>query len=377
MNGKTRIAIIFGGRSAEHEISLLSAANILQAIDKDKYEIFLIGVDRQGRWYLNQEAHNLLEDNVYHMPLLVEESDEVALVPGQGGAQLFNITKYIGLGALDVVFPVMHGSYGEDGSVQGLLRLANIPFVGGSVLGSAVCMDKDVTKRLLRDADIPVVPWLTFVRNEKAEIKPDIIEDILGMPVFVKPANLGSSVGVSRVAVPGDLAPAIELAFSYDNKVLIEQYVRGRELECSVLGNEDPVVSVVGEVISHHEFYSYEAKYVDEKGAILDIPARIRKEQSEAVKRYALRAFKALCCEGMARVDFFLLDNGEIIVNEINTIPGFTKMSMYPKLWECSGIAYSELIDRLVSLALDRFQKDSVLITEVSEERDTLDHSSE
>jgi D-alanine-D-alanine ligase len=365
MGKKIRVAIVFGGRSAEHEISALSAANIFNALDPDKYESVLIGVDRQGRWFLNQKAERLLEGGVSRLPLLAEGKEEIALIPSQGCAQLMNITQNKGIGTIDVVFPVMHGPYGEDGSVQGLFRLANIPFIGANVLGSAIGMDKDVTKRLLRDAGLPVAAWMTFERNQKNEIMPEIVEQALGMPVFVKPANLGSSVGISKVMTQCDLAAAVDLAFEYDNKVLIEQYIRGRELECAVLGNESPIASVVGEVIPQHEFYSYEAKYIDEKGAILDIPAKITDEQTNTIREYSLKAFKALCCEGMARVDFFLSDDEKIIVNEINTIPGFTKISMYAKLWEQSGVKYSDLVGQLISHAIARFERDVRLRTDI------------
>jgi len=366
MRKKIRLALIFGGRSAEHEVSLLSAGNIFKALSKEKYELMLIGVDRDGHWFLNDESKSLLESGAQKFPRLSEKREEVALIPGKESMQLVNVTKNQTLGDIDVVFPVLHGSYGEDGSVQGLLRLANIPFVGAGVLGSAIGMDKDVTKRLLRDADIPISNFLSFTRDQKEKIDPESIKKELGMPVFVKPASLGSSVGISKVSEAKDMAPAVNLALQYDNKVLIEQYMKGREIECAVLGNESPIASVAGEIVPQHEFYSYEAKYIDEKGAILEIPAKLTESQSRLIQEYSLRAFKTLCCEGMARVDFFLTEDGQIVLNEINTIPGFTKISMYTKLWEQSGIQYAELIDRLVQLAIDRFERDKQLKTEVS-----------
>src|SRR6266480_1541352 len=357
MSKKIRVGILFGGRSAEHEVSLQSAKNIVVAIDKNKYEVVLIGIDKEGGWHLNEGSGFFLPAIKSQLPELPEGGENLALVPGKQGDQLVPLSGQHRLGTLDVVFPVLHGPFGEDGTVQGLLKLANIPFVGAGVLGSAVGMDKDVMKRLLRDAGIPIARFLVFERGAQARIHFAEVKRILGLPVFVKPANLGSSVGISKVSNHKQLGGAISEAFRYDNKILIEESIRGREIECSVLGNEHPIASLPGEIITRHEFYSYDAKYIDEKGARLLIPAPLPKALVKQVKEIAIQSFKVLCCEGMARVDFFLRHEREVFVNEINTIPGFTKISMYPQLWEASGISYADLIDRLIQLALQRFER--------------------
>lgn len=361
--GKIRVGIIFGGRSAEHEVSLQSAKNIIDAINRNKYEIILIGMDKNGRWYLNEESKFILNESNPKLIKLNESNKEVALIPGESSDQLINISSNEALGKIDVIFPVLHGPYGEDGTVQGMLKLANIPFVGAGVLGSAVGMDKDVMKRLLRDAGLLIAKFVSFNYSQKDQIDYTNIKEKLGVPFFVKPANLGSSVGISKVKNREEFIKAVEKAFEYDKKILVEEYIEGREIECSVLGNKNPIASLPGEIHPNHEFYSYEAKYIDEKGAILEIPAKLSREQINMVQDYAIKAFKVLCCEGMARVDFFLTDNNQLYVNEINTIPGFTRISMYPKLWEASGITYSELIDRLIQLALDRYKIEQNLKT--------------
>jgi D-alanine-D-alanine ligase len=373
---KIRVGILFGGRSAEHEVSIQSAKNILDAINKDKYEVVLLGIDRAGRWYLNDRSIPLLESGRGLPNLRGDGATEVAIAPRGDSTQLVDLSANKGIGTLDVVFPVLHGPYGEDGSVQGLCRLANIPCVGAGVLGSAVGMDKDVMKRLLRDAGIPTARFLTVPRGgfPGAGFSYREVSRELGLPFFVKPANLGSSVGVSKVSNAVEYTAAVELAFRYDSKVLLEEFIRGREVECSVLGNADPIASVPGEIIASHDFYDYDAKYLDEHGAKLEIPARLDPETTEEVRRVAVRSFAVLCCEGMARVDMFVEEAerdekaaastaGRVVVNEINTIPGFTRISMYPKLWEASGISYSELIDRLISLAMERFRTEQGLET--------------
>jgi D-alanine-D-alanine ligase len=264
---------------------------------------------------------------------------------------------------VDVVFPILHGTFGEDGTVQGLLKLAGIPFVGAGVLGSAVGMDKDVMKRLLRDAGIPIADFIVYIRSQHKKIDFAAVKSRLGMPVFVKPANLGSSVGVSKADGETDFGIAVGDAFKYDNKIIIEETIAGREIECSVLGNDEPIASLPGEVIAERGFYSYEAKYIDDTGAELRIPVDLPENTVKQIQTTAVKAYQALCCEGMARVDLFLKDDNEIVINEINTIPGFTNISMYPKLWEVSGIPYSELIDRLIQLAIDRFESEKRLET--------------
>ncbi len=361
MKKKIKVGIIFGGKSAEHEVSLQSARNVIDAIDRDKYLPVLIGVDKKGKWFLNNESEYLLDS---HNPKLIKLSNEagrsVALVP-QSDGKITNLDSINIDESIDVVFPILHGPFGEDGTIQGLLKLANIPFVGAGVLGSAVGMDKDVMKRLLRDAGIPIGNFLAA--KEKTILPFKEIVKILGLPFFVKPSNLGSSVGVNKVKDEKEFKEAIHEAFKYDTKILFEEYIVGREIECSVLGNDEPIASIPGEVISSHDFYSYEAKYIDEHGAVLEIPAKFPDKIIKKIQSLAVKTFQTLACEGLGRVDFFIKENNEIIVNEINTIPGFTKISMYPKLWEVSGISYTELIDRLIQLALERFKKEQKLQT--------------
>lgn len=356
---KIRIGIIFGGKSAEHEVSLQSAKNVIEAINKDKYELVLIGVDKKGKWLLADSSKFLLNnENPKLIKLNSETSQSVALIP-QGDGKIVNLDTHQSDKSIDVAFPILHGPFGEDGTIQGLLKLANIPFVGASVLGSAVGMDKDVMKRLLRDAGIPIAKFLVVKENE-APTYEEIVKT-LGLPFFVKPANLGSSIGVNKVKNEKDFGKAIREAFKYDRKILIEENIEGREIECSVLGNEDPIVSVLGEVIFNYDFYSYEAKYIDEHGATLEIPAKLSNKIVKKIQTLAVKTFKTLACEGLGRVDFFFKKNSDVLVNEINTIPGFTLISMYPKLWEVSGISYTELIDRLIQLAIERFEREQKL----------------
>lgn len=360
-NRKINVGILFGGKSAEHEVSLQSAKNVFEAIDKEKYNPILIGIDKTGKWLLNSGSDFLLNSNDPKLIKLNSASDSAALVP-QSSGQLLNLSKTENNLVIDVVFPILHGPFGEDGTVQGLLKLANIPFVGAGVLGSAVGMDKDVMKRLLRDAGIPIGRFIAIKSDEKL---PDFkeIEEKLGVPFFIKPANMGSSVGVSKIHNEAEYLTGVQDAFNYDLKIIIEEYIQGREIECAVLGNSAPIASVPGEVRPTSEFYSYETKYIDENGAVLEIPANLPAEIIKQIQDSAIKTFQALSCEGLGRVDFFLKENGEIIVNEINTIPGFTKISMYPKLFEASGISYSDLIDRLIQLAIERFEKEQSLKT--------------
>ena len=378
---KLKIAVLYGGKSAEHDVSIESAKNVMAAMDKKKYKILPIEIDRQGK------RHTMLAEEIKNA---------------------------------DVIFPVLHGSYGEDGTMQGLCKLLDKPFVGCGVLGSAIGMDKEATKRLLRDAGIPTAKFITidigltrlsrkpvnpeelpaqatrvcpisslkstfdtrrtpvrlvssldFASNLGKRVSPNYnhsmtidwkkIKRELGTPVFIKPANSGSSVGISKAKNEKQFREAIKLAFVHDNKILIEEYIKGREIECAVLGNDNPIASTLGEVIPKHEFYSYEAKYIDPNGAVLEIPAKIPKALADKIQKLAIKTFKALYCEGMARVDFFLKEDGDVLVNEINTIPGFTKISMYPKLWEANGISYSSLIDKLIELAIDRHNKERTI----------------
>ncbi len=361
MSRKIRIAILFGGKSAEHEISLLSARNIVEAVDKEKYEPVLIGIDKKGCWYLVDASELYACTDSSTLKSLPATSTPLALAFGEKKGQLINLASRQTIELIDVVFPVLHGPFGEDGTVQGLLKMADIPFVGCGVLASGVGMDKEVSKRLLRDAGISVADFVVFTRQEQDKIDFNAVEKQLAMPVFVKPCNMGSSVGISKAGSQKEFEEAVRLAFQYDNKIIVEEYINGREIECCVLGNEEPIASVPGEILPQHEFYSYQAKYLDENGAILDVPAKLSEDTVKRLQDCAIKVFKTLCCEGMARVDFFLKENDRIIVSEINTIPGFTQISMYPRLWEASGISYPQLIDRLIRLAIERFERQQEL----------------
>ncbi len=307
------MAVVSGGKSAEHEVSLRSAKNVAAAMDKSKYEVVPVKIGKTGQW------------------------------PIRGSWEKF-------FSSIDVVFPILHGPFGEDGTVQGLLKIIGVPFVGAGVLGSAVGMDKDVMKRLLRQASIPVGKFMVFKSGEKISFVR--VRRGLGLPLFVKPANMGSSVGVSKAVDELSLAKAIKTAFKFDTKIIIEEFIAGRELECAVLGNDEPIVSVPGEVLVKGGFYSYEAKYSSASEAVTEIPAKVPQKIVKEIQKLAVKTFTTLCGEGLARVDFFLKNDGRIYVNEINTMPGFTNISMYPKLWAESGISYSHLIDRLIQLAL-------------------------
>jgi D-alanine-D-alanine ligase len=359
MKKKIRVAVIFGGKSVEHEVSLQSAKNIINALDKKKYEPVLIGIDKTGKWHLHAESNYLLNDSDPKLISLNQSDAPLTVAPDHQSKSIIALGGKNSPGDIDVVFPVLHGTFGEDGTMQGLLKLLDVPFVGPSVLGSAIGMDKEVAKRLLRDAGIPVAEFMTMRTGDKLSFSE--AKKTLGLPMFVKPANSGSSVGVRKVKNEKDFKSAVQHAFQFDNKILIEEGIAGREIECSVLGNEKPIASVPGEVIPTHEFYSYEAKYIDEKGAAIDIPAKLSKTEIKKVQQMAIATFKALELEGMTRVDFFLKKNGDLLVNEVNTIPGFTKISMYPKLWEYSGISYSKLLDTLIALAIARFQREKKL----------------
>jgi D-alanine-D-alanine ligase len=372
---KLRVGVLFGGRSGEHEISLRSALTVMSAMDSARYEVVPIGIDRDGRWYLERNALELLSEAAPKLRALSRGDTPVTLLPhcdsrvliSTAGAEKTRSAVCAPIpGPLDVVFPVLHGTFGEDGTIQGLLELAGVPYVGSGVLGSAIGMDKDVQKRLLRDAGVPVVRYFALTRREYEE-RPGLARGYareLGYPVFVKPNALGSSIGISRVARFGELGPALADAFQYDRTALIEAACEGRELECAVLGNERPEASVVGEILvkGRHRFYSYESKYVDPEGAEVKIPADLPHPTADRIRKLAVKAFKALSLRGMARVDFLARrDLGEIFVNEVNTIPGFTAISMYPKLWEASGLALPKLVDRLIELALEEHRERAAL----------------
>jgi D-alanine-D-alanine ligase len=357
---KIRVGILYGGQSAEHEISILSARNVLAALDRTRYTPVLIGIDKSGRW-LAQDPERLLSSEQDARKAHIEPGPPRHLVGAvQSGSVQSGSVQSEGGGAplIDVAFPVLHGTLGEDGAIQGLLEVAGIPYVGAGVLGSAIGMDKDVMKRLLRDAGIAVADFLT-VRRESYHAAPAAVLAAvakLGFPLFVKPANAGSSVGISKVRTPAEIDAAIRLAFEYDIKILAEAAIVGREIELAVLGGNPPEVSVAGEIVVQHRdgFYSYDAKYLDDQGARLELPAQLSPEQLARSQALALRTFSVLECDGLARVDLFLQADGKLLVNEINTLPGFTAVSMYPKLWAHSGITPTILVTRLIELALDR-----------------------
>jgi D-alanine-D-alanine ligase len=352
---KTRVIILFGGRSAEHEISILSARNVLGALDRQRFDPVLIGIDRAGRWHRESERTLAAATGDPRALALDPAAPTVSIEQGLVAGSLGTVADDV------VVFPVLHGTFGEDGTVQGLLELGDVAYVGAGVLGSAIGMDKDVAKRLLRDAGIPVVDFTVvtaaaFTRDPATALAGAAR---LGWPLFVKPVNAGSSVGVSRVNGPDGLAPAVRAALAFDRKVLIERAVDAREIECAVLGNDDPVASVPGEILVHHKdgFYSYDAKYVDPSGASWKIPAELPAATAARVQTLAVETFRTLELAGLARVDFFLSrSEGALYVNEVNTLPGFTAVSMYPKMWEASGLSQKELLSRLVDLALQRWK---------------------
>lgn len=359
---KIRVGVIFGGRSAEHEVSLQSARNIVDALDRQRFEVTLIGIDKQGQWHVSDADHYLDNADDPARIALYHSQRDLAVMPGREQAQLIEPDQQRALEQLDVVFPIVHGTLGEDGSLQGLLRMANLPFVGSGVLGSAVSMDKDVTKRLLRDAGLAVAPFVTFTRKSAAHADFSALSDALGTPLFVKPANQGSSVGVSRVSSAEELERALALALSFDHKALVESAIKGREIECAILGNDEIEASLCGEIIINDDgFYSYDTKYISESGAAVAVPANIDEAASDEIRRIALEAFKTLECAGLARVDVFLTPDGRVIINEINTLPGFTRISMYPKLWQASGLSYPALVTRLIELALERHEQDRAL----------------
>jgi len=353
MERRMRVGVVYGGRSGEHEVSLRSAASIIAALDPARYEVVPIAITKDGRWLTGPESLPVLEAAQRDLAPIPEHGSEVTLPADPTRHGLLPL----GQGQptpLDVVFPVLHGTYGEDGTIQGLLELADVPYVGAGVLASAVGMDKALMKSVFRDAGIPVCRWLAArIGAEEPHALARRVGEELGFPCFVKPANLGSSVGITKVKEPAGLAAAVAEAGAYDPKVVIEEAIDGREFECAVLGNDAPQASVVGELVPSREFYDYADKYV-EQGAEIVIPARIPPETSDAMRALALRAFRAIDCSGLARVDFFLERGGRVVVNEINTMPGFTAISMYPKLWEASGLLYPALVDRLIVLALER-----------------------
>lgn len=364
---KIRVTVLFGGQSSEHEVSRVSAQCVLENIDKNRFEIQTIGITKDGEWLKYEGDTSLIGSGKWEEAARNQLRGKIEKgVSGKDIVKAPTCKELISLNdgynndeLVDVVFPVLHGPNGEDGSVQGLLQLADVPYVGCNILSSAAGMDKEFSKLVFNNAEIPQADYIKVMRSEIDEQIDDILSRVtkkLGWPCFVKPANAGSSVGVSKVKRPEDLLTALKYAARYDSKILIEEYIQGREVECAVLGNDNPIASTVGEVLPCNEFYDYNAKYIDGKSEII-IPADLEQGIIEKIREYAVRAFKALGCSGLSRVDFFVEESGRVILNEINTMPGFTDISMYSKLWEASGIPYSELITRLIELAFESYNQ--------------------
>ena len=371
MGKKLKVGILFGGRSGEHAVSLLSAASVMSAMDPGRYEIVPVGITEDGRWLAGGDPMKALQEkdipgDCFFASMVTDPHAPGLLLLDEGKSSR-------GFIPLDAVFPVLHGPYGEDGTVQGLLELAGLPYVGAGVLSSAAGMDKAVMKILFQHRGLPVGDFLYFKSSDWAREKISLlkkIEERLGYPCFVKPANLGSSVGVNKADGQEALIRCIEEALRYDHKVIVEAYIRGREIECSVLGDEEPICSVPGEIVPGAEFYDYRAKYIDSSSQLI-IPASLPSEARERIRTYAVEAFLAVECSGLGRVDFFYQEEEDrVYVSEINTIPGFTSISMYPKLWEASGIPYAELIDRLIEIACERHRRRSALLCSYSPPQD-------
>ncbi len=368
-SAKIRIGVLYGGRSGEHDVSLCSAASVFSALDRKKYEVIAIGIARDGRWYV-QDKPEIISDKDFGRKMALKKSGMwlVNHFEQNNRLHLYDIKNKNKEVIVDIVIPVLHGTFGEDGTLQGLLELAMVPYVGADVTGSAVGMDKDIAKRLLNQAGIPVVPSITVSKQRWQDDSKFIMKSalaVLGLPLFVKPVCTGSSVGVKKVKKKESLVAAMNFAFQFDTRVMIEKAIECREIECAVLGNEKPAGSILGEIIPKHEFYSYEAKYIDPDGAALNIPAQINKTLSDKIRKIAVEGYLALGCSSMARVDFFLdRKTNKFYLNEINTLPGFTSISMYPKLWEATGLKYSVLLDILIVLALDRHKRKLEIKTE-------------
>lgn len=354
---KKKVALIFGGRSSEHEISIKSIKNVFEALDKNKFEPLLVGISKQGSWYQVPSSEILSSLTSLDDRKIPKNVQACTLICQNGNSSILLLEKNISL-SIDVAFPVLHGTFGEDGTIQGYFKMMNLPFVGCGVLASAMGMDKEIMKRLLDQAQIPNAKSMLITKSQTHGY--DKIAKTLGSPFFIKPANSGSSVGVFKIKSATDFEMKCPIALSFDEKVLAEEYIEGREIECAVKGlNSDPQAALPGEIIPTHEFYSYDAKYIDDKGAKIQIPAVIDSATTEKIQKLAKHTYQVLGCDGLTRVDFFLKKNGDIYVNEINTIPGFTNISMYPKMWEASGISYSDLITDLIQLAFKKSEKEN------------------
>lgn len=356
------LGILFGGKSQEHEISLISARDVIKQLDRKRYEIIPIGIDRQGHWWWQDNIDRLNQITTPQSIPLHEQSQAIALIPGSTQTFMTLNTPYEKK-RLDAVFPILHGPYGEDGTVQAMLEGSNIPYVGAAVLSSAISMDKTIFKCLLRDAGLPHAAFHTLrkeaYRGNTADL--EMIIAALGLPCFVKPANLGSSIATHKVYTLPQLKTAVEDAFQYADQVIFETFIQGREIECGVMGNDKPEASLPGEVHVHHDFYSYAAKYLDKNGASLTIPAELPAPIVQRIQQLALQTYQLVGCQGLARVDFFLTPKEEIIINELNTIPGLTPISLFPKMWEATGVSFPDLLDKLIDLACERAKKQSLL----------------
>jgi D-alanine-D-alanine ligase len=354
------ILILYGGKSAEHEISIRSAKNVFQNLDRSKYKPVLIKISKKGEWLTDKSL--VVNNSFYKLKDFSDfyPMDQVLFNPSEGNPFIINDIENISF-SVDAVFPVLHGPNGEDGTIQGLLKILNLPFVGPSVLGSSVGMDKEIMKRILLQAEINIGKYLVGRSGKYPDF--ETVKNTLGVPAYVKPANMGSSVGISKVETKEQYIPAIEFAYQFDSKLVIEANIEGREIECAILGNTNPKSSVPGEIVAQKDFYDYKSKYLDNTASELIVNAQMDPKIKEELQQIGIKVFKVLECEGMARVDFFLTNDNEIIVNEINTIPGFTSISMYPKLWLGTGISYKELISDLINLAVERFDREKKLKT--------------
>ncbi len=355
------LLVIIGGRSPEHAISLISGKNVIKALDRSKYDISVVGIDKTGQWYLMDNDNFLDNHESAQLVALKPSSTKVYLDTDGKKTFLYNRKGNKKIKKIDVAFPVLHGNYGEDGVIQGLFRSVNLAFVGVDLMASAIGMDKDIAKRLWRDAGIPIANFEIIDHSNRSKIKYESIVKKLGSPIFVKPANAGSSVGVHKVGNKEEFVAAVDDAMQYDRKLLVEEAIVGIEVECAVLGNENPKASVIGAIMPTDKFYSFDAKYISSTGAKLMIPADISPSTSKKIQDFAIKAFKCIGGEGLSRVDFFLTADDRLVLNEINTLPGFTSISMYPKLWEASGISYSDLLDHLINLGIQRHKKVSKL----------------
>ena len=356
---KKVIGIICGGKSGEHEISLQSAYYVFKNINRKKYRAVLLGIDKEGYWHFAEKYEDLIEERK-PLPRMKQNTDAVILIKDHTKTVIFSLKKKKEIARIDVAFPLIHGTYGEDGCLQGYLELLEIPYVGAGVLASVIGMDKEVSKRLLQKEKIPIAQFIVLYQSNSQKQNLILLKQAvktLKFPIFVKPSCSGSSLGISKVNNWPELKKAIALAFRYDNKIILEEYTKGREIECSVLGNDKPKVSLPGEIKPHDIFYSYKAKYLDPQGAELLTPAPLTKNIVSKIQTLALKVYKILGIQGMARVDGFLTKNNEFVISEINTIPGFTQISMYPKLWQVSGLSYSRLLDKLIQLALESYSQ--------------------